>query len=76
MSRKSHAFADGQPAFSWRVGKETDPSGTEHYRATCKNHPAVTATGPTEQIAILAARKLMEVAVDKDDNAMLGPGQR
>jgi hypothetical protein len=71
MSRKSQAFAQGQPAFSWKVEKVD-----QGFKCTCRNHPHVSATGDTEQHAINAAKKAMETAVDKVDNQMVSAGNK
>lgn len=70
MSRKSQAFAQGQPAFSWKI--ESIPGG--RFQATCKNHPNVKAVADTEQKAIRAAQKAMDKAIETAEVGMKGPG--
>lgn len=68
MSRRSQAFATGQPAFSWKVERieqhATDPNAGR-FKCTCKNRPDVFAFGDSEELAIRAANRAMETAVDK-----------
>lgn len=66
MSRRSHAFAEGVPAFSWKVEaveRDEQNHGTR-FLCTCKNHPAIKAFGDSEQEAIRAASAMMERTVD------------
>ena len=77
MSRRSQAFADGQPAFSWRVEAiEPADASKGRFKCTCKTHPEVFGFGDTEELAILHANKAMETAVDKADVGMQAPGGR
>ncbi len=64
---RSQAFAEGQPAFSWRVEKiEEGPSLSEgRYKVTCKNYPHVFAFGNSEQEAMRAATRAIEAAAEK-----------
>lgn len=71
MSRKSQAFAEGQPAFSWRVER----IAADRFKVSCKNHPEVVTFGDTEQKAIRAATKAITEAAEKGDLGMVGPGQ-
>lgn len=71
MSRASQAFAQGQPAFSWRIEKV--PEG---YKATCKNHPTISATGKSEQTALQAAQKALTASAEKVDIGLTGQGQK
>lgn len=65
MSRKSSAFADGQPKFTWIVEKVAHPNQEGAFKATCENHPSIFAFGKTESQAIRLANSAMEQAVDK-----------
>ena len=65
MSRKSSAFADGQPKFTWKVEKVEHPNQEGPYKCTCENHPSIYAFGQTESQAIRLANSVMEQAVDK-----------
>jgi hypothetical protein len=61
MSRKSQAFAQGQVIHSWRLEKLDD--GT--FEVSSKTHPSIKGRGEDEQTAIRAAKKALEVAVEK-----------
>ena len=75
MSRRSQAFASGQPVFSWRIEKVFDqPAGRERYKATCRNHPTITGWGDDEQRALLAAQEAMTTAVETAGVGMKAPG--
>lgn len=78
MSRRSQAFSQGQPVFSWRIERvEQDNLGhATRFKASCRNHPTVFAFGDTEELALRAANHAMETAVDKVETTMVGPGQR
>lgn len=77
MSRKSQAFAQGQPVFSWRIEeiRERDAAGEGRYKVTCKNVPEVFAFGDTEQQAFRAAQAALTARVEAGDTTMKGPGQ-
>ena len=64
---RSQAFAEGQPAFSWRIERiaEQDANGAGRYKATCKNYPQIFAFGDTEQDAMRAAVKVIDAASEK-----------
>ena len=72
MSRKSTAFADGQPAFSWMVEKLED----NRYKCTCESDPEVFAFGNDEQTAIRDASKAMTVKLESGGLMSPGPGSK
>lgn len=72
MSRKSHAFADGTPKFSWRIKQIDTPRG--RYVCECVTHPDIVGFGDSEQLAMLAAKRAMEKAVDTDALHQAAPG--
>lgn len=69
MSRRSQAFSQGQPAFSWKVERvEQDMYGKPtRFKCGCRNHPGVFGFGDTEESAIRAASRAMENAVEAVD---------
>lgn len=78
MSRRSHAFATGQPAFSWRVSAiERTPEGKgTRFLCECKNHPAIRGFGDSEEAAIRAASAAMRTAVDTDEVGLTSRSQQ
>lgn len=75
MSRRSSVFAEGQAKFSWRIEKQADGPADRRYKATCKNDPAITAFGETEEKAIRAADHVIEDRVKSARTAMPGVTQ-
>lgn len=77
MSRRSQAFSQGQPAFSWKVQRiEQDAFGKPtRFMCECRNHPQVKGFGDTEEQAIRAASKAMEHAVEQVDFGHVGKTQ-
>lgn len=78
MSRRSQAFAEGQPAFTWRLERIAGgpPSADGRYKCTCENHPSIFAFGNTEQEAMQAARERITEAAETANLAATGPGTR
>lgn len=65
MSRKSSAYADGNPKFTVRVEKVAHPNQEGSYKAICENHTSLFEFGHTEQQAIRLLNSRLEEAVDK-----------
>lgn len=63
--RRSQAFSQGQPYFSWKLEKFTDADGRERHKAVCKSHPDIIGIGDDETTAMRAGKAAMEIAVDK-----------
>lgn len=77
MSRRSQAFAQGQPAFSWKVERiEQDLYGKPtRFKCQCKNHPSISGFGDTEEEAIRAATRAMSTAVETTDMGLTAAHQ-
>lgn len=74
MSRRSQAFADGNPKFSWKIERLAAEGSEPRYKCSCKTHPDIYAFGHDEQTAMRAASRLMETALETATLAGAAPG--